>query len=109
MARVPVAPGGSDLCFSWAGSAEEAVAHLDRLGIPIERGPVPRNGARGAGRSVLRRPEQAAAVAIALATGEGATAPPWQPSSVRRPHARPDAPAHEYGILPDPESHLAAA
>lgn len=55
VARVPVAPGGADLCFSWPGSAEEAVAHLGRLGVPVERGPVPRNGARGPGRSVYFR------------------------------------------------------
>lgn len=54
-ARVPVAPGGSDLCFVWRGSAQEAVAHLEAHGVDVELGPVPRTGARGAGTSVYFR------------------------------------------------------
>ena len=55
VARLPVPPGGSDLCFAWPGTAEEAKAHLERCGVPLELGPVERNGARGKGRSVYFR------------------------------------------------------
>ncbi|MFO1046494.1 MAG: VOC family protein [Geminicoccaceae bacterium] len=55
VARLPVAPGGSDLCFAWPGTAEEARAHLERCGVAVELGPVERNGARGRGRSVYFR------------------------------------------------------
>jgi catechol 2,3-dioxygenase-like lactoylglutathione lyase family enzyme len=55
LARVPVAPGNSDLCFEWAGPIEDAVAHLRAHGVAVEEGPVKRNGAKGAGRSVYFR------------------------------------------------------
>jgi catechol 2,3-dioxygenase-like lactoylglutathione lyase family enzyme len=55
LARVPVAPGNSDLCFEWEGPIDGAVAHLREQAIEIEKGPVPRNGARGAGQSVYFR------------------------------------------------------
>jgi catechol 2,3-dioxygenase-like lactoylglutathione lyase family enzyme len=55
LARVPVAPGNSDLCFEWAGPIEEAVAHLYAPEVEIEEGPVARHGARGAGQSVYFR------------------------------------------------------
>jgi catechol 2,3-dioxygenase-like lactoylglutathione lyase family enzyme len=55
LAQVPVAPGGSDLCFAWDGPIEDAVAHLERCGVPIELGPVQRFGAGGEGRSVYFR------------------------------------------------------
>ena len=55
VARVPVAPGNSDLCFEWAGRIEEAVEHLNELGIEIEVGPAERHGARGRGTSVYFR------------------------------------------------------
>ena len=51
----PVAPGGADLCFVWDGPIAGAVEHLERLGVPIELGPVPRFGARGDGTSVYFR------------------------------------------------------
>jgi catechol 2,3-dioxygenase-like lactoylglutathione lyase family enzyme len=51
----PVQPGNSDLCFAWDGPIEEAVAHLNRLQVAIEEGPVRRNGAAGAGASVYFR------------------------------------------------------
>jgi catechol 2,3-dioxygenase-like lactoylglutathione lyase family enzyme len=55
LARLPVRPGGSDLCFRWPGRIEAAVEHLARHGVPVEDGPVERHGAGGAGRSVYFR------------------------------------------------------
>lgn len=46
---------GGDLCFSWPGSIEDAIAHLALHRIPIEVGPVKRIGCRGEGRSVYFR------------------------------------------------------
>jgi catechol 2,3-dioxygenase-like lactoylglutathione lyase family enzyme len=53
--RIPVAPGGSDLCFAWSGAVEEAQAHLARHGVEVETGPVTRWGARGQGTSLYFR------------------------------------------------------
>jgi ribonuclease HI len=55
VARDPVRPGNSDLCFVWQGTAEEAAEHLSRHGVEVELGPVERPGARGQGRSVYFR------------------------------------------------------
>jgi catechol 2,3-dioxygenase-like lactoylglutathione lyase family enzyme len=55
VARLPVQPGNSDLCFEWTGPIEDAVAHLRDLGVAVEVGPVERSGARGNGRSVYFR------------------------------------------------------
>ena len=55
VARDPVRPGNSDLCFVWQGSAEQAVEHLRSHGVEVELGPVDRPGARGTGRSVYFR------------------------------------------------------
>jgi catechol 2,3-dioxygenase-like lactoylglutathione lyase family enzyme len=55
VAQIPVAPGGSDLCFVWDGDIEDAVAHLERCDVRVELGPVERNGARGPGSSVYFR------------------------------------------------------
>jgi len=52
-------PGSGDLCFIAATPLEQVVAHLERLGVAIEEGPVPRTGATGPIRSVyLRDPDQ---------------------------------------------------
>jgi catechol 2,3-dioxygenase-like lactoylglutathione lyase family enzyme len=50
-----VQPGNSDLCFEWKGPIEAAVAHLGQHKVPIERGPLERFGAKGAGTSVYFR------------------------------------------------------
>ena len=55
VARLPVQPGNSDLCFAWDGPIEDAVAHLEARGVAIELGPVPRAGAGGKGQSVYFR------------------------------------------------------
>lgn len=55
VAAEPVMPGNSDLCFRWSGTVEEAMAHLDALGVAVELGPVERHGAAGAGQSVYFR------------------------------------------------------
>lgn len=55
VARIPAAPGMADLCFVWAGTAEEAVEHLARHDVDVEDGPVTRHGARGEGVSVYFR------------------------------------------------------
>jgi catechol 2,3-dioxygenase-like lactoylglutathione lyase family enzyme len=55
VARQPVAPGNSDLCFEWADSIQRAVAHLEAHGVEVEEGPVARIGAKGTGSSVYFR------------------------------------------------------
>lgn len=55
VARLPVQPGNSDLCFEWKGPIEDAVQHLDRCGVAVERGPMQRGGAKGQGTSVYFR------------------------------------------------------
>jgi catechol 2,3-dioxygenase-like lactoylglutathione lyase family enzyme len=55
LARVPVAPGNSDLCFAWPGPIENAVQHLRAHDVEVELGPVARHGVRDAGTSVYFR------------------------------------------------------
>ena len=55
VARLPVQPGNSDLCFEWPGLIGQAKAHLERHGVAIELGPIERHGARDAGISVYFR------------------------------------------------------
>jgi catechol 2,3-dioxygenase-like lactoylglutathione lyase family enzyme len=55
VARRPVPPGGSDLCFEWPGPIVEAHDHLTAHGVEVELGPVERFGARGAGTSIYFR------------------------------------------------------
>jgi catechol 2,3-dioxygenase-like lactoylglutathione lyase family enzyme len=51
----PVRPGNSDLCLTWPGAPDEALAHLERHGVEVIEGPVRRRGARGVGTSVYFR------------------------------------------------------
>ena len=55
LARDPVRPGNSDLCFRWDGPIEAAVDHLREHGVDVELGPVERAGARDDGTSVYFR------------------------------------------------------
>ena len=55
MAKLPVMPGGSDLCFIWPGTIQTAIAHLEKHNVQVEVGPVPRFGSRGQGTSVYFR------------------------------------------------------
>ena len=55
VARLPVQPGNSDVCFEWNGPIADAIAHLARCQVAIELGPVERNGAKGKGTSVYFR------------------------------------------------------
>ena len=55
VARLPVQPGNSDLCFEWPGHIGEAIAHLKRCNVALELGPIARHGARDAGTSVYFR------------------------------------------------------
>lgn len=55
VARLPVQPGNSDLCFEWKGPIEDAVKHLDRCAVRVELGPLERFGAKGAGMSIYFR------------------------------------------------------
>jgi catechol 2,3-dioxygenase-like lactoylglutathione lyase family enzyme len=55
VARLPVMPGNSDLCFSWQGTPAEAIEHLRRHGVEPELGPVERPGAQGRGTSIYFR------------------------------------------------------
>jgi catechol 2,3-dioxygenase-like lactoylglutathione lyase family enzyme len=55
VARDPVRPGNSDLCFRWDGPIDDAIAHLDEHGVAIELGPIARDGAGGSGTSVYFR------------------------------------------------------
>ena len=55
VAREPVRPGNSDLCFEWDGPIEGAVEHLRSHDVEVELGPVERGGSRGRGTSVYFR------------------------------------------------------
>jgi len=55
VARDPVRPGNSDLCFEWGGPIADAAAHLAACGVAVELGPVVRHGAKGEGVSVYFR------------------------------------------------------
>jgi catechol 2,3-dioxygenase-like lactoylglutathione lyase family enzyme len=55
VAKLPVQPGNSDLCFEWPGPIGEAQEHLEQNGVEVEMGPVERSGAKGAGTSLYFR------------------------------------------------------
>ena len=55
VARIPVGPGNSDLCFEWDGAIDGALEHLRARGVRVEAGPMTRGGAKGRGMSVYFR------------------------------------------------------
>jgi catechol 2,3-dioxygenase-like lactoylglutathione lyase family enzyme len=55
VAKLPVQPGNSDLCFVWAGPIKDAVEHLVAQGIDVESGPMDTFGAGGRGTSIYFR------------------------------------------------------
>jgi catechol 2,3-dioxygenase-like lactoylglutathione lyase family enzyme len=71
-ARLPVMPGGSDLCFEWHGPIEGAVAYLSAHAIAVELGPVARFGAKGDATSVyFRDPDGSLMEFMSYATSQG--------------------------------------
>ena len=49
-------PGAVDLCFRWKGGAESAKAFLEKAGVAVIEGPVPRDASDGKqGKSVYFR------------------------------------------------------
>ena len=50
-----IAAGSDDLCFLTGATPQEVVAHLKACGVAIEEGPIAKQGARGALRSVYCR------------------------------------------------------
>jgi len=72
VARIPVAPGNSDLCFEWSGPIEDAITHLKTHGIAVEKGPMLRFGAKGQGTSVyFRDPDGSLMEFISYGDGNG--------------------------------------
>ena len=74
IAKIPVVPGSSDLCFEWPGPISDAIAHLERNRVAVEHGPLTRQGARGAGMSVyFRDPDGSLLEFISYGRGMGST------------------------------------
>ena len=71
VARDPVRPGNSDLCFVWPGPIADAAAHLRVCGVEIELGPVDRAGAKGSGISVYFRDPDGSLLEFISYTGSG--------------------------------------
>jgi catechol 2,3-dioxygenase-like lactoylglutathione lyase family enzyme len=67
------AAGSDDLCFLTSSSPEAVVAHLNACGVAIEEGPVTKQGARGALRSVYCRDPDGSLIEISSYEGDGAT------------------------------------
>lgn len=61
-------PGSADLCFLTSTPLEDVEAHLARIGVDIEVGPVPRIGAMGAIVSVYLRDPDGNLIEIANAS-----------------------------------------
>ena len=70
IARLPVQPGNSDLCFEWQGPIDDAIAHLKGHGVAIESGPMQRFGAKGPGTSVYFRDPDGSLMEFMSYTGQ---------------------------------------
>jgi catechol 2,3-dioxygenase-like lactoylglutathione lyase family enzyme len=55
VARLPVQPGNSDLCFEWPGPIAAALSHLEAHGVAVALGPVATQGAKGRATSLYFR------------------------------------------------------
>jgi catechol 2,3-dioxygenase-like lactoylglutathione lyase family enzyme len=62
-------PGSDDLCFLTESTPEQVVAHLKTCGVAIEEGPVTKQGARGALRSVYCRDPDGSLIEISSYEG----------------------------------------
>jgi catechol 2,3-dioxygenase-like lactoylglutathione lyase family enzyme len=67
------AEGSDDLCFLTSSTPEAVVAHLNACGVAILEGPVKKQGARGALRSVDCRDPDGSLIEISSYEGDGAT------------------------------------
>jgi len=63
--------GSDDLCFLTSSTPDEVVAHLKTCGVPIEEGPVTKQGARGAIRSVYCHDPDGSLIEISSYESEG--------------------------------------
>jgi catechol 2,3-dioxygenase-like lactoylglutathione lyase family enzyme len=64
------AAGSDDLCFLTTSTPEQVVAHLRACGVAVEEGPVTKQGARGALRSVYCRDPDGSLIEISSYEGE---------------------------------------
>jgi catechol 2,3-dioxygenase-like lactoylglutathione lyase family enzyme len=62
--------GSDDLCFLTSSTPEQVIAHLKACGVPIEEGPVTKQGARGALRSVYCRDPDGSLIEISSYEGD---------------------------------------
>jgi len=62
--------GSDDLCFLTSSTPDEVVAHLGACGVAIAEGPVRKQGARGALRSVYCRDPDGSLIEISSYEGE---------------------------------------
>ena len=62
-------PGSDDLCFLTESTPDQVVAHLKTCGVAIEEGPVTKQGARGALRSVYCRDPDGSLIEISSYEG----------------------------------------
>ncbi len=67
-ARTPTA-GSADVCFTTDVPLAEVIAHLARIGVPIELGPLDKTGARGSLRSIYFRDPDGNLVEVANEVG----------------------------------------
>jgi catechol 2,3-dioxygenase-like lactoylglutathione lyase family enzyme len=66
------AAGSDDLCFITSSAPDEVVAHLKANGVAIEEGPVKKQGARSALRSVYCRDPDGSLIEISSYEGTSA-------------------------------------
>jgi len=62
--------GSDDLCFLTSSTPDQVIAHLNACGVAIAEGPVRKQGARGALRSVYCRDPDGSLIEISSYEGE---------------------------------------